>query len=255
MITVFTATYNRSYIIKKLYDSLLVQTNKNFEWLIVDDGSEDDTKKLINSFIEKNMIRIKYLYKQNGGKHTAINLGVKEASGKYFFIVDSDDTLTPDACEKVENELKNIHSDKYAGVCFRRGGAASIKKFPADRFTANSLELAYKYNCKGDKAEVFFTEILRKYPFPEPLRCNFVPEALVFNRIANDGLSFLCIDYPVYICDYLDDGLTINFKRNFKKNRIGFALYYRECLFNKKIPAYSKIVCLIRLIQIALYGI
>ena len=99
MITIFTPTYNRGYIIEKLYLSLCNQTSNEFEWLVFDDGSTDNHLDLIERFIADNKINIRYIYKENGGKHTAINLGVKNANGELFFIVDSDDYLTPDAVE------------------------------------------------------------------------------------------------------------------------------------------------------------
>ena len=93
LVTILTPTYNRSKFLKKLYDSLLSQTNKNFEWLIVDDGFTDNTKTIIEHFIDENLIKIKYIKKENGGKHTALNVGIKEISTKYTFIVDSDGLL------------------------------------------------------------------------------------------------------------------------------------------------------------------
>ena len=101
LITVFTPTYNRGYTLENLFNSLLVQTNKNFEWLIVDDGSTDNTEDLVNRFKDVSSFKIRYIKKKNGGKHTAINCGVNLAEGFLFFIVDSDDQLTKDAIENL----------------------------------------------------------------------------------------------------------------------------------------------------------
>ena len=97
MITVFTPTYNRGNLLKRLYDSLCNQSFKDFEWLIVDDGSKDDTETVIANFIAQQKLVINYLKQENGGKHRAINKGVKEAKGEYFFIADSDDRLPKEA--------------------------------------------------------------------------------------------------------------------------------------------------------------
>lgn len=116
-LTVFTPTYNRAYIIKNVYDSLVLQTEKNFEWLVIDDGSSDNTEELIKSLIEEKKIHIRYEKKENGGQHTALNRAIEEARGKMLMIVDSDDYLKPNAVERVlywENTIND--KGKYAGV-------------------------------------------------------------------------------------------------------------------------------------------
>ena len=100
-ITVFTPSFNRAHLLSRLYDSLLKQTTNDFEWLIVDDGSTDDTETKVEEFINKGELPIRYYKQQNGGKHRAINTGVQLASGELFFIVDSDDGLVHDCIQKV----------------------------------------------------------------------------------------------------------------------------------------------------------
>lgn len=103
LITIFTPTYNRAELLPRLHKSLQEQTNKNFEWIVVDDGSTDNTKEVIENIIlqQENDFPIRYFYKENGGKHTAINRGVREANGDLFFIVDSDDILTFNSVELI----------------------------------------------------------------------------------------------------------------------------------------------------------
>ena len=118
MITVFTPTYNRGNLLKRLYDSLCNQSFKDFEWLIVDDGSKDDTETVIANFIAQQKLVINYLKQENGGKHRAINKGVKEAKGEYFFIADSDDRLPKEALMLVVEEFKKIEgTEKISGIC------------------------------------------------------------------------------------------------------------------------------------------
>lgn len=159
MITVFTPTYNRGYIIKQLYDSLILQSYKDFEWLVIDDGSTDDTEELFKSFIAEQKLNIHYLKIENGGKHRAINKGVILAQGKYFFIVDSDDYLHNNALERIYFYTKQIEDDKtFAGVCGLKiypngrkvGGEANYKILDTD-----SISFREKYRVKGDMAEVF----------------------------------------------------------------------------------------------------
>ena len=267
MITIFTPTYNRAYILPKLYESLCLQTNKDFEWLVVDDGSTDKTYELLKKWQTENKIAINAIHRENGGKSTAINLGVQNATGKLFFIVDSDDFVTADAVEKIceaekEHEKKLLHDEiafSVAGYCYRKSNyrtgtviASSDSPLPE---AASSLELAFKYGMDGDKAEVFYTEVLKNFPFPEIPNNKFVPEALVWYRIAAAGYKLIIKDDAIYQCDYIADGYTKNFKRNLRKNCGGFALFYKECLGYKEIPALVKIKYFIRFLQCKWYGL
>ena len=171
-ITVFTPAYNRGYIIENLYRSLQRQSYRNFEWLVVDDGSTDDTEQRFSSFmLEENDFPIRYIKTENGGKHRAINRGLKETKGELFFIVDSDDYIVDDALEWVDKTEKSLPSDRstYCGICGLRGYSLTEpigSTFTGDILDIPSLERS-KYQIEGDKAEVYYTDILRRYPFPE----------------------------------------------------------------------------------------
>lgn len=213
MITIFTPTYNRGHLIDRLYQSLLAQTSKDFEWIVIDDGSSDNTEEYFLQIIKKdNPFEIIYKKQPNGGKHRAINNGVKIARGELFFIVDSDDYLLEDAIEKILSWSKNLEdTKKWAGVSGLRGytqnecigGNGNKKKFIDAKNTERE-----KYNLCGDKAEAYFTEILRKYPFPEFEGENFITEEVVWNAIAHDGFYIRWFNEIIYICKYLDGGLT-----------------------------------------------
>lgn len=257
MITVFTPTYNRAYILPELYKSLQAQTNKDFEWLVVDDGSTDDTEALFEEWIKEPSFPVRYIKQGNGGKHRAINRGVKEAKGELFFIVDSDDTLTSDAIELIRYYNKKI-IDTYdiGGLCFRKKGIETGKTlgdaFPEKILECSSLDLAYKYRLNCDKAEIFKNCVLEEFPFPEYSNENFIPEALVWNRIA-DKYKLLCVDKGIYNCEYLEDGLTKNFGKNIRKNPRGFSLFYYETFLRRYIPFKERAKCLIRIMQCYVY--
>lgn len=262
MITIFTPTYNRAYILPKLYESLCQQTCKDFEWLVVDDGSTDDSHQLLEKWKFEKKIDLKILTRPNGGKSTAINLGVQNAQGNLFFIVDSDDFLSLDAIEKITSDEKIIANENFsfpiAGFCYKKvnyrtGNVISSSDMNIP-LTASSLELAFKYKMAGDKAEVFYTNVLRNFPFPEIPNNKFIPEALIWYRIANAGYKLIIKDEAIYQCDYIEDGYTKNFKTNLKKNCKGFALFYKECLNYKEIPLFIKAKSFIRLIQCKFYG-
>jgi len=219
-ITIFTPTYNRRNLIDNLYQSLLAQTEKNFEWLVVDDGSIDDTEKFFSELTKKeNSFLIRYIKQENGGKHRAINRGVQNANGELFFIVDSDDTLLPNAIEKINlwsSTLDNSH--KWAGISGLKG--FSEKKNVGQRASAAFIDAKNterrKYHLDGDKAEIYFTDVLKKYPFPEIPGENFISEEIVWNAIARDGYYLRWFNEIIYICSYLEGGLT---KDNSKDER------------------------------------
>ena len=227
-ITVFTPTYNRMDLIEKLYQSLLQQTKKNFEWLVVDDGSTDDTEKYFGKISSKPQpFPIRYIKQENGGKHRAINKGVKSASGDLFFIVDSDDYLTENAIDKINQWISTLDgSHKWAGI-------SGLKGFSKDSAVGQHSKSSYvdaknnerrKYNLLGDKAEVYFTDILKQYPFPEIPGEKFISEEIIWNAIARDGFYLRWFNEIIYICNYLEGGLTKDNAKD-KKNPQGRLLW------------------------------
>lgn len=234
-LTVFTPTYNRGYCLEVLFRSLISQTNRNFEWIIVDDDSTDDTALLVESFINSSDFVIKYIKQNHGGKHRAINRGIKQASGDYFFIVDSDDSLVPEAVGLVLDWVAEIEGkDEFCGVSGLRIthngdiiGLPLCKKY----IDATNFERE-KYGLIGDKAEVYKTDILRDTPFPEFDNEYFVTEAVVFDKIASTGMKIRWHNTPIYICDYQEDGLTKNGANDIighLKNYNGYLYYINQC--------------------------
>lgn len=236
-VTVFTPTFNRGYILHQCYESLKRQTNKEFEWIIIDDGSTDNTEEIVKKWlVEKKDFKIKYLKTKNGGKHRAINKAIDLANGYLFFIVDSDDYLIEDAIERVikaEETIRN-NKEKFAGIAMARGYSKNKMigtTFKGKYVDATSLERK-KYNINGDKAEIFYTEILRKNRFPEFEGENFVTEALVWNRIAKQGYKLRWFQDIIYICEYREDGLTKNGINVYKNSPKGLCLYIKEYIQN-----------------------
>lgn len=238
MITVFTPVYNRAHTITRLYESLCRQSSKNFEWVIVDDGSSDDIESLIRNFIKENKIKIKFVRQSNGGKHRAINTGVEEAQGEFFFIVDSDDYITEDAIEWIELSVEEIRNDsRFAGVAGIKLDHNGTKIGNGDDFgiiDANAIDIRLRHNIMGDLAEIFKTEILRQYPFPEFEDEKFCPEALVWFRIARK-YKLRYIYKGIYICEYLPDGLTAKIIRLRMDSPRASLIYYSEH-FHDSIP-------------------
>ena len=211
MITIFTPAYNRASYLPILYNSLINQSCMEFEWVIVDDGSVDDTEQVVANFIIENKIKINYTIQENHGKHTAINRGLTLAEGKYFFIVDSDDYLPHNSVENVFKWLDTIENDSsFVGVAGCRGfhnDEVIGTTFEGDYLDCTSLERA-KYNITGDKAEIFKTCVLKNYPFPVFEGENFISENVVWHSIAKDGLKLRWFNDIIYHCEYLEGGLT-----------------------------------------------
>lgn len=242
MLTIFTPVYNRAYIIHNLYNSLCHQTCKHFEWLIVDDGSTDNIENLVKSWIKENQINIRFIRQQNGGKHRAINHGIREAKGSLFMIVDSDDYLTADAVEWILSTAESITENPcFAGLSGIRIHKDGTKIGGGDDFgyiDANAIDIRLKYGIQGDLAEVFKTEILRQYPFPEFEGERFCPEALIWNRIAEKYILRYC-HKGIYVCEYLGDGLTAKITSLRHRAPRASMLYYSE-FFNRDIPFTQK---------------
>lgn len=242
MITIFTPTYNRAELLPRLYKSLLEQNNKNFEWVIVDDGSTDATAMKIATFTQENKITIKYHKQQNSGKHVAINKGVQLASGSFFFIVDSDDLLPKDSIETVFNIIKETERFQMVGGISGTCLTPDLVKVGNNTFEpifANSIDIRNKYNIKGDLAEVFKTDVLKEFPFPEIPEEKFCPEVLVWNRIAKKYKLYYT-DNPIYIAEYQPDGLTAKIVKIRMKAPVATMLTYSE-LADAAIPITQKI--------------
>lgn len=241
-LTIFTPSYNRAYIIGNLYESLKAQTSKNFEWLIVDDGSTDNTKELIESFIaDKNDFIIRYYFQKNGGKHRATNKGVSLAEGDLFMVVDSDDTLTSDAVEKIYSWFSQIpENGKFAGVVANKGTSSTetVNNLFSDEYIDSTFLYAQtKTECgkkilNGERAVCIYTELYRKYPYPEFENEKFVTEAVSYNRMAHDGYKARYYNDIIYIFEYREDGYTMTGNKLFTNNPYGYGLWLKEkCLF------------------------
>lgn len=238
-ISILTPTYNRGKLLLPLYDSLKNLMFKDFEWLIVDDGSEDDTEQYALSWIAHNIqnadFPIRYIKKSNGGKHTAINRGVREANGELILILDSDDTLPSDSLATIAQYYEQCKGYKdCAGVCglmAHHDGQLIGTGFPKDPMYESALLFRYaeKGNVTGDLLEVYKTSVMREFPFPEIENEKFCPESLVWNRIANKYKLF-CFNKIVYYRDYLDGGLTSKIVRIRMNSPIASTMTYAEML-------------------------
>jgi glycosyltransferase involved in cell wall biosynthesis len=192
LFTVLTPTYNRADVLGRLYDSLCAQALRDFEWLIVDDGSTDSTRELVESWQGRSPFPIRYVWQPNGHKKTAFNHGVREAAGELVVQIDSDDRLEPGALKAMARVWAGIPAherDSYAavtGLCARPDGSIVGDRYPYDICDATVLDMSFRYHVGGEKFGCMRTDVLRRFPFPEDIP-GFVPESLVWRRIARAG--------------------------------------------------------------------
>ncbi|MBO5348489.1 MAG: glycosyltransferase family 2 protein [Clostridia bacterium] len=229
-ITVFTPTFNRAYILEKLYKSLLNQTDKSFEWVIVDDGSTDNTKALVDKFIEEKKIDITYVYTENGGKSAAFNKGVLYAKYNLFFCVDSDDYLSDNCVESLNKINLRIKDDKkIVGIIAYRENIAGKNKFVENvkKDYIRLSELYAKYNYRGETALAFKTNLLKENPFPIIKGDKFITESWLYDRLDRIGKSYF-LQKVIYYCQYLDDGYTKNDAEIIRKNVKSFIIFSEQ---------------------------
>ena len=226
LLTIFTPTYNRGYILHQLYNSLLLQTNINFQWLIVDDGSTDTTKELVEKWISENRISIKYIYQENAGKMQAHNKGVECTDTELFVCVDSDDYLVDDSVDKIINVYKKIEKDDTViGIVGYRGDSngkvLGKNSFPTR--TCSNLRSIYEQGFRGDTTLVFKTELLKQFRFPIIRGEKFISESYIYDQIDQD-YNYYVVPEIFIVCTYREDGYTRNMEELLLKNPKGTLL-------------------------------
>lgn len=210
MLSIFTPTYNRANTLPRLFKSLCNQTDKDFEWIVVDDGSEDDTASLVHAWQKDSPFPIIYQYQPNGGKHRAINRGLSIAKGELFFIVDSDDYIIPNAVEIILSDWDRVKESGLCGISYLRGydeNSVIGDVFPKNDYVDNFIEVRFNQNIRGDKAEVWVTEYLKEYPFPEFDGEKFLGESWLWIRVSRQH-DMLWRNKIIYITEYLEGGLS-----------------------------------------------
>jgi glycosyltransferase involved in cell wall biosynthesis len=231
-ITIFTPTYNRGYILPNLYHSLTEQNNKNFIWLIVDDGSIDQTERLVAQWISEHKVNIEYYKQSNQGKSMAHNKGVALTKTELFTCVDSDDYLSKEAIESVLLLWETKKSEIITGILAYKG--YSNEKFVTDikDKTCEKTTLKNAYACHGlvgDTMLIFKTDVISKFEFPHFLGEKFVPEAYLYDQIDQQG-ELLILKKTLYYCQYLEDGYTKNMAKLLLNNPNGYLAYIRQRL-------------------------
>lgn len=250
-LSIITPSYNRGNMLKNCFESLRFQSNYDFEWIVVDDGSMDDTRSVMEYISNEHIpFEIRYIWKENGGKHTALNAAHPYIHGKYVLILDSDDTLTSDAVETVLNGWSKYDANADIGILIflRQTPKGTIMAKGEVEYAALDV-LNHKRICivGNDCCEVIRTELFKKYPFPVFDGERFLAETALWYRA---GLDAKCvyINRPIYICEYLEGGLTKSGKKMRIRNCHGgmYTSYLRmnqRCALKERIKAGLLYVC------------
>ncbi|WP_339661508.1 glycosyltransferase family A protein [Croceibacter atlanticus] len=232
-ITVFTTTYNRAHLLPRLYKSLCKQTNQDFLWLIIDDGSTDNTKEIATQWIKAKEIEIKYKFKKNGGMHTGHNMAYKLMQTEYNVCVDSDDYLLPDSIQKIIgliNKYDISKNEQLAGIIglnITLAGKVIGNKFPKDILQSSYQDISFIYKAIGDKKIVFKTKKIKNLkPYPTFYPEKFVP--LYFPIVLDSKFEYLCFNEIFCVVEYQEDGSTVNIYNQYINNPKG-------CRFSRKI--------------------
>ena len=224
-LTVFTPTYNRAYVLKQCYDSLCRQTCKDFVWLIVDDGSSDNTKEIVDEWIaQDNGFEIRYVYKENGGMHTGHNKAYELIDTELNVCIDSDDYMPDDAVELIVDFWNENRDSSYSGIIaldVYKNGQVIGKELPDKKST--TLSGYYQNGGQGDKKLIYRTEVINKYPaYPEFEGEKFVPLDYKY-LLADQDYELLIMNKPVCVVEYMEDGSSRNMLRQYYRNPKGFA--------------------------------
>jgi glycosyltransferase involved in cell wall biosynthesis len=239
LFTVFTPTYNRAHTVHRVYDSLCAQTLRDFEWLVVDDGSTDSTAELIANWAKSADFPIRYFKQEHSGKHIAHNLAVREARGQFFLPLDSDDACPPHALERMAYHWNTIPNDDrtlYSGVdglCSDQNGKIVGDRFPADPFDTTLRERRYIYRIRGEKWGSTLTDVVRRYPFPNVAQGQYLPEGIVWLDIGKTYKN-RCVNevFRTYYIDDTEPGVTVEIKRQLAAHAEGNWYYYLWLLNN-----------------------
>lgn len=242
-LTVFTPVYNRADIIDGLYESLTRQTNKDFIWLVIDDGSTDNIRKIIGDYQKDSPFEIRYVYQKNQGKHAAHNAAVSACETELFFCVDSDDTLTEDAVEKIY-ETDRLHKDEnILGYYFRKAdenGEISGGEINLKTNKIGLRDIYYKCGFIGELAIVFKAEKIKNYSFPVFENEKFVSEKVFYNQL-NCIAPMVFSNDIIYIFEYQEDGYTRSAEKLAVKNPNGCAYgYLSDAFYGCNIISRSK---------------
>lgn len=229
-LTVFTPSFNRAYCLDQLYNSLVQQSSKDFCWLIIDDGSSDNTKELVQSWIDENLIDIQYHHQENQGMHGGHNSAYKLIKTELNLCIDSDDFMPANGVELILKQWSEVkykpHLAGIIGLDADKSGKILGTKLPEGIEEATLYDLHHKYKVTGDKKLILRTAVVREFP-PYPIYKDerLVPLGTLYLQI-DQKYKYKCANEVYCIVEYLEDGSSRNILKQYKRSPRGF-LYSR----------------------------
>lgn len=239
-LTVFTPTYNRAYCLYHCYESLKNQTCKDFIWLIIDDGSSDNTKQLVNEWIAENEIEIQYCWQENQGMHGAHNSAYEMIKTELNVCIDSDDYMPHNAVEKIVSFWGKYGGPEVSGIMgldSYKNGRIIGSKFPGNLKRSTLFALYNKYGVTGDKKLVYRTELTKQYPYPLFQNEKYVGLAYKYHML-DRKYEMLLMNEVLCCVEYMPDGSSMNMLKQYRTNPKGFAFYRKELM---KLPFASRL--------------
>lgn len=245
LLTIFTPAYNRAHTLHLGYEALLRQTCKDFEWLIIDDGSTDNTQELVKGWIAENKIPIRYHYQENQGMHGAHNTAYRLITTELNTCIDSDDYMPDDAVEKIVTFWKKYGNEKVAGIIGLDQtilGNIIGTTFPKE-LKETTLFGFYENGGKGDKKLVYRTDIIKQYPeYPIFEGEKYVGLAYKYYCVDED-FPLLPLNEVLCIVEYQEDGSSMNMYKQYWRNPQGFAFYRKKEMMITRNIKRKFIVC------------
>lgn len=238
-LTVFTPAYNRAHTLGRTYQSLCRQTCKDFCWLIIDDGSTDNTRQMVDEWIVEGKIPIQYIYQENQGMHGAHNTAYRNIDTLLNTCIDSDDYMPDDGVEKILECWNQFGSDKVAGIIgldVTEDGRVIGTSFP-ETMKTTTLQGFYQAGGKGDKKLVYRTDVIKSYPeYPIFEGERYVGLAYKYMLIDLD-YELITLNEPLVVVEYQPDGSSFNMYKQYWNNPRGFAFFRKA---EMKMPTSLK---------------
>lgn len=242
-ITVFTPTYNRANTLVRTYESMCHQTCKDFEWLIIDDGSTDNTSSLVDSWKREGRIPIQYVYKENGGLHTGYNKAIEMINTELCMCVDSDDWLPDDAVEKIISFWKKNKTDRVAGILgldFTKDGKPLGGYLPDSVREMKFIELGYNYHHHGDVKMVHRTELLKAVaPMPSFGNEKYFNPIYLFHKV-DMNYPLLVLNDNLCFVEYQTDGMTNSIFKQYIDSPRSFSELRKMVMSRPDVPVSMK---------------
>lgn len=231
-LSILTATYNRASFLEKLYNSIIenIDSGLEVEWLIMDDGSEDNTREVVQKFIQDGKVEIKYYIQENQGKMSAINNLMQYATGDLIVDCDSDDYFSNDSFKKIKEEFEKTEKEGLYAICFlkqKENGKIDGTNFKNEISTM--FDLYFKEGTTGEKNLVYYADIRKQYKHELEHNEKFITEARMYHKM-DEQYKIKCVNEVITIGDYQENGYTSNIIKTFTTSPYGYLKYFEEIL-------------------------